>query len=71
MSQAAAAGTIFAGLVAQEAEQAMPELVKSAPGFIDGELVQDLRSLDTGPLIMALVNAVRELRDRLATVEAG
>jgi len=58
------------GFVAQEVETVLPEMVYGTPGFIDGEAVPDLRRLDTGPLIFALVNAVKELAQRLTTLEA-
>jgi hypothetical protein len=51
----------FIGLVAQDAEPVMPELISKATGMIDGVAVDDLRSMDTGPLMFALVNAVKEL----------
>ncbi len=60
----------FIGLVAQDAEQPMPEMVTLGSGFVDGSAVDDLRSLDTGPLLFALVNAVRELAERVAAMEA-
>jgi hypothetical protein len=63
------------GLIAQEAEKIMPEMVSTQKGTIDGRQVDDLRSMDTTPLIFALVNAVKELkaevddlRSRLAAV---
>jgi hypothetical protein len=68
-AKAAVAGTEFIGLVAQEAEQFMPEMVASKPGWIDGVAVDDVRELDTSALIFALVNAVRELAGRVATLE--
>jgi hypothetical protein len=49
--------------------------VSTQKGTIDGRQVDDLRSMDTTPLIFALVNAVKELkaevddlRSRLAAV---
>jgi hypothetical protein len=60
----------FIGLVAQECETAMPELVSQRRGYIDGEEVQDLRDIDTGPLIFALINAVKELSAKVAALEA-
>ena len=48
----------------------MPEMVTLGSGFVDGSAVDDLRSLDTGPLLFALVNAVRELAERVAAMEA-
>jgi hypothetical protein len=59
--QAASAGTEFVGFVAQEIEEAFPEMVRKKIGYIDGERVTDLRDIDTGPLIYALLNAVKEL----------
>ena len=63
--QVAQAQQEFVGLIAQEAEQHMPEMVQQASGFIDGAPVTDLRMLDTGPLIFALVKSVQELSDRI------
>jgi hypothetical protein len=58
------------GLVAQEAEVPMPELVSKAVGWIDGKAVADLRNIDTGPLIFALINAVKMLAARVEALEA-
>ena len=66
-ADAAETGKQFIGLVAQEAEIPMPEMVEKREGFIDGVAVTDLRTLDTGPLIFALVNAIKELK---AEIEA-
>jgi hypothetical protein len=60
----------FFGLIAQEAETVFPEMVTHRAGYVDGEPVNDLRSVDTTPLIFALVNAVKELSARLAALEA-
>jgi hypothetical protein len=62
---------IHVGLVAQEAEAVMPELVTQAKGVIDGKEVPDLRSLDATPLIYALVNAVKELTARIEALEGA
>ena len=61
--------TVYTGLIAQEVEQVMPEMVTKRPGYIDGERVDDVRDLDTTPLIFALVNAVQELAARLRLLE--
>jgi hypothetical protein len=68
----------FIGLVAQEAEVPMPEIILQGEGWIDGVQVNDLRSLDSTPLIFALINAVKELKTineqltaRVAVLEAG
>ena len=52
----------FIGLVAQEAELVMPELVTMSAGEIDGKKVDDLRTLDSTALIYALINSVKELK---------
>ena len=59
----------FAGLVAQEVETIIPEMVKQRNGYIDGAAVNDLRDLDTTPLIFALVNAIKELKLRVEELE--
>ena len=67
---AAESGKVFVGLVAQEAEAVMPELVEPMTSVIDGVEVSDARSLDATALIYALVNACKELADRVADLEA-
>ena len=59
----------YVGMIAQEVETVMPEMVTLADSEIDGEPVSDMRILDTAPLIYAVCNAVRELAERLETVE--
>ena len=53
--------TTFVGLVAQEAEIEMPEMVGVIDADVDGVAVNDLRTLDMTALPLALVNAVKEL----------
>lgn len=67
---AAAAKTEFVGLIAQEAELAIPEMVTRRAGFINGQPVADLRSLNMTPIWFALINAVKELAARVAALEA-
>jgi len=67
--EAAIANQEFIGLIAQEAEKDVPECIKMATGYIDGNQVADLRTLDSGPLIYALINSVKELEARLVAVE--
>lgn len=62
-------GTEFIGLIAQEAEIPMPEMVTQVSAHIDGQPVTDLRNLDTGPLIFALINAVKTLAARVEALE--
>jgi hypothetical protein len=58
------------GLVAQDVEPHFPEMVSHRAGFINGRAVADLRSLDTSPLIFALVNAVKELDAKVKELDA-
>jgi hypothetical protein len=64
------AGTEYSGLIAQEVETVMPEMVSQRDGFIDGEKVTDLRTVDTTPLLYALINSVKELTARIQALEA-
>lgn len=59
----------YTGLLAQEVESVLPELVTTHEGYINGQAVTDIRDLDTGPLIFALINAVKELTARVAALE--
>lgn len=63
-------GKQFIGLVAQETEAAFPEMVTRVASQIDGVAVTDMRTLDSTALIYALVNAVKELAQRIETLEA-
>jgi hypothetical protein len=61
----------YIGLVAQEVEDAMPELVKQGEGTLpDGTEVTDFRTLDQTPLTFALINAVKEMAATIETLEA-
>jgi hypothetical protein len=66
----AKAGTEYIGLVAQDAEQSMPELFLKEKGYIDGVAVDDMRNADYSPLIFALVNAVKELNAEIVALKA-
>ena len=68
--QAAESQKEFIGLIAQEVETVMPEMVSQQTAAISGVAVNDLRVLDTGPLLFALVNAIKELAARLDALEA-
>jgi Chaperone of endosialidase len=57
------------GVSAQAVETVIPEMVFHSTGYIDGEAVNDMRCITTEPLIWTLVNAVKELADRLDTIE--
>ena len=60
----------FVGLVAQEVERTMPRMVGRQKGFIDGEEVADLRTLDTTELVFALVNCVKQLKAEIEALKA-
>jgi hypothetical protein len=61
----------YIGLVAQEVEDAMPELVKLGEGTLpDGTEVTDFRTLDQTPLTFALINAVKEMAATIEILEA-
>jgi len=66
------------GLVAQEAEPVMPECVSQQKITLGDLQLDDMRMLDTGPIVFALINAVKtladdndQLRARLAALEKG
>ena len=67
----AKAGTKYAGLIAQEVEAILPEMVTKGNGYIDGAAVADLRTLDTTPLIFALINSIKELKARIEVLEGN
>jgi hypothetical protein len=69
--KAAQTGTQFTGLIAQEAEEVMPEMVTQVSAYIDGVMVNDMRTLDTTPLIYCLINAIKELAARVESLEAA
>ena len=64
-------GTECIGLVAQEAEIVMPDLVTQVSAYIDNQPVSDFRVLDTTNITYALVNAVKELATRVEALEAA
>jgi hypothetical protein len=70
-ADAAERRTEYVGLVAQEVEPVMPEMVGQREGFVDSQAVDDLRTLNTGPLVFALVNAVKELAGRVKALEGA
>jgi endosialidase-like protein len=64
-------GREFIGLIAQEVEAIMPEMVTQRECYIDGQQVTDLRELDTTPLIFALINAIKQLTARVEQLEGS
>ena len=69
--QQAAAQQPITGLSAQSVEAVVPEMVSKRSGYIDGMKVPDLRDINTEPLLFILVNAVRELAQRLDALDGG
>ena len=63
------AGLPVIGFNAQDLEPVEPTWVTKTPGTIGG-VETDVLSVNTGPLVYMLLNAVRELETRLAAVEA-
>lgn len=57
------------GLVAQQVENIMPEMVRQVEGVIAGETVNDLREMDSTPLLFAMLNAMKEINIRLTDVQ--
>jgi len=60
----------FIGLIAQDVEEPMPELVRSVPGWIDGKKVNDYRVFDSTALTYALINAVKQLSSEVDALRA-
>jgi hypothetical protein len=44
-------------------------MVTERAGYIDGVAVNDMRDIDTTPLLFALINAVKELKARVEALE--
>jgi hypothetical protein len=57
------------GLIAQQVETVMPDMVSVAPGKIGDIDLPDLRTLDTNNLVFALVRAVQTLAARVTELE--
>ena len=57
------------GMIAQDVENIMPELVSRGKGMVGGTEVEDYRSMDTSPLIYAVINALKEINTRLEALE--
>jgi len=64
-------GKEYIGLVAQDVETVMAEMVTKQRGTIDGQVIDDLRMLDPSALVFALVNCVKELSARIEALEAA
>lgn len=64
-------GKRFIGLSAQATQKPMPELVVEISQEINPEAMDGQLGTDLGPLTLALCNAVRELAERMAALEAS
>jgi hypothetical protein len=62
------AGT-HVGLVAQEAELVMPDIVTTKPLTIGDITLEDFKIVDPSNVIFALINAVKELKTRVEALE--
>jgi hypothetical protein len=62
--------TPFVGLIAQEVEAIFPDMITKRAGYIDGEPA-DIMHLNTGPLIFALLNAIKTLAARVEALESA
>jgi hypothetical protein len=58
------------GMIAQEAQSVYPAFIRTARGKIAGEDTEVLAT-NTGDLAWMMVNAFRELNERLKTLEAA
>lgn len=58
------------GLIAQEAEEFMPDLVTTAPGVLGTIELADMKTLDASNITWALLNAVKELSAKCDALEA-
>jgi len=63
-------GKEYIGLVAQDMEIVMPEMITLESGTVDGNPVDDMRILNSSSLVYALVNSVKELARRIEDLEA-
>ena len=66
----ARSGKTFVGVMAQEVEDVIPEMVSRSRGIIDRKIVEDLRNVDPTVLIYTLVNAVNELAGKVEQLKS-
>jgi hypothetical protein len=59
------------GFMAEDLMDVFPDAVTEQAGFIDGQPVSDLKSVDMTPLLYALVNSVKTLAARVEALEAS
>jgi len=65
-------GRVYTGLVAQEAREVMPELVGTRKARLDRKDKEetDILTVDATPMLYAMLNAIKELKDRVVALEA-
>ena len=64
-------GVTFAGIVAQELEQVIPQAVSTGKvETMNGEIIEDFKTVDTSYIIFSLVNAVKELSAKCDSLQA-
>jgi hypothetical protein len=59
------------GLIADEVRKAIPEAVSILQGLPEESEFQDILSLCDTPILVTMINAIKELNDRLSKVEKG
>ena len=65
----AKAGTVCAGLIADDVMAVFPECVTETTGYINGTAASDMKLLDITVLFYALINAVIELGQRVQEMD--
>ncbi len=64
-------GVTFAGIIAQELEQVIPQAVSTGKAeTMNGEIIEDFKTVDTSYIIFSLVNAVKELSAKCDSLQA-
>ena len=63
-------GTEYVGFTAQEVERLVPEAVSRGKGKLGDRTLDDLRRVDPTPVFYAVINAIKELADRVQALEA-
>jgi len=58
------------GLIAQEVEPVMPELVGETSAIREGEEPVTIKTVDYGRIIFSVINALREISQRLDSIES-
>jgi len=61
----------YFGIIADEAEPGMPEIIRTGYGVVDGQPVTDFKTLFIDPVIWSLVNSVKTLTARVEALEAA